>query len=466
MSSTDQQSKTNDSLIFVGFFLLGAIPICVIKWLFPAYPFATIIPPLLIMGLYFLHLIKYYPSANRPERTGDNIYYMGFLFTLVSLGLALYEFSNTPSRGNDLLSDFAIALLTTGLGVLGRVSLTQGDDKDIEGPDITSTIDQFKSDLNRACESMAEFATTTRQILEENRQEQVEQLRKDREEFKRHFTKSLEEMGQVFASAIHEGGRKINAELERLGTSIASEADALSERVSVLNSASDNLTASLNRTMETLDSMPDPEVFMNEKINKIVAPIEKATERMVNILDKQVGWAEQSATTVTKITTTLETLEGSIKEVADSSASSLAKIQAPVEQIVERLSGIHASLTKINQQIGGIPALSETVGQFSQQLAQSVNGVQAFDREVEDLKNRLLATLTALNESLGKTRATQVAVIEQDTEKLSRLAEDRDQLVGNLSESSRQIEECVNTLSTRIEEMSVALLEAARFIRK
>src|SRR5215204_6054768 len=56
----------------------------------------------------------------RPDRLGDNFYYLGFIYTLASLSAALIQLRSEPQI-EELLGNFGIALITTVVGVAGRV---------------------------------------------------------------------------------------------------------------------------------------------------------------------------------------------------------------------------------------------------------------------------------------------------------------------------------------------------------
>ena len=70
------------------------------------------------------------------ERAGDNLYYLGFLFTLVSLihaliHLFMLESRDTPldERTYILIGNFGVALLSTIAGILGRLILHDGSEE-------------------------------------------------------------------------------------------------------------------------------------------------------------------------------------------------------------------------------------------------------------------------------------------------------------------------------------------------
>src|SRR5436305_3151905 len=60
----------------------------------------------------------------RDDQSGDNIYYMGFLFTLTSLGVSLYQFSASRAA-EEIVQNFGIAIGSTIAGIGLRVIFNQ-----------------------------------------------------------------------------------------------------------------------------------------------------------------------------------------------------------------------------------------------------------------------------------------------------------------------------------------------------
>lgn len=73
----------------------------------------------------------------RYDQVGDNCYYLGFIYTLMSLGIALYLIQGNVTAGRqvtEIIRDFGVALSTTLVGIVLRVFLNQlrEDPHDIE----------------------------------------------------------------------------------------------------------------------------------------------------------------------------------------------------------------------------------------------------------------------------------------------------------------------------------------------
>ena len=60
----------------------------------------------------------------RDDQSGDNLYYMGFLFTLTSLGAALMHFS-AARAAEEIVRNFGIAITSTIVGIALRVLFNQ-----------------------------------------------------------------------------------------------------------------------------------------------------------------------------------------------------------------------------------------------------------------------------------------------------------------------------------------------------
>src|ERR1700679_1237765 len=81
-----------DQILFFGFFAAGTVSIWTLKLLGINQYIVTAVP-LALMAIYALIAIVTKRYRVREDRVGDNIYYLGFLFTLVSLAYALYVYS-------------------------------------------------------------------------------------------------------------------------------------------------------------------------------------------------------------------------------------------------------------------------------------------------------------------------------------------------------------------------------------
>src|SRR6202521_4349286 len=107
----------------MGFVLTGSAYIVLAK-LRGIGPFYVTFVPVGTMLTYALLISLARGLRLRDDQTGDNLYYMGFLFTLTSLGVSLYQFTATRAA-EEIVQNFGIAIGSTITGIGLRVIFNQ-----------------------------------------------------------------------------------------------------------------------------------------------------------------------------------------------------------------------------------------------------------------------------------------------------------------------------------------------------
>lgn len=121
-----------------------------------------------LMLIYGFAAFQFRRVRMRPDRLGDNFYYLGFVFTLASLSAALLLIRTTGNI-DDLLGSFGIALFTTIVGVAGRVLFVQmrGDIDEVEDEvrrDLLSASADLRAQLNLTLAEFETFQTGVQQV--------------------------------------------------------------------------------------------------------------------------------------------------------------------------------------------------------------------------------------------------------------------------------------------------------------
>ena len=178
-------SPESDRVFFFGFFLVGAAWIVLFRTFEWSQWVVTGIPCSL-MGAYA------YTSWDREEKrpkyafAGDNLYYLGFLYTLTSLAHALVVFDPEEAGTETIITNFGIAIATTILGMALRVLMGQRTDETVETVDeevrtglgdaarrlrgeIEFTVDEFRGFRERTQEALDEALSEVRAQLAEAR---------------------------------------------------------------------------------------------------------------------------------------------------------------------------------------------------------------------------------------------------------------------------------------------------------
>jgi hypothetical protein len=182
----------------------------------------------------------------RPDRLGDNFYYLGFIYTLASLSAALLQMRRGAAI-DDLLGSFGIALFTTIIGVAGRVLFVQmrGDIDEVEDEvrkDLLNTSADLRAQLNL---TLAEFET--------------------------------------FQTGVQQAARKAAEQ------SITAAQDAISNISRVANAAAENIDRAFAREAEKLHSFEQAASRIEHGLKQLTSDLNDRVYDLADSIDRMVG---------------------------------------------------------------------------------------------------------------------------------------------------------------------------------
>jgi hypothetical protein len=177
----------------------------------------------------------------RPDRLGDNFYYLGFVFTLASLSAALVLLRG---GGNiqDLLGSFGIALFTTIVGVAGRVLFVQmrGDIDEVEDEvrrDLLSASADLRAQLSLTLAEFETFHTGVQQAAQKAAEESVGAAQDAISQISRVAKASAENIDRAFQTeedrvdVIRQSTSKIETKLGNIAADLNDRFDEFSDRL-------------------------------------------------------------------------------------------------------------------------------------------------------------------------------------------------------------------------------------------
>lgn len=137
MQSDSFSDVTGATVSFVVAFVVGTALMILCRILFPFTPVANLslgsmlstAVAVVVLILYGWYACRKSPRWETMARTGDDLYYLGLLFTLVSLIYSLIVLfilgapGDAVDRTHELIGSFGVALISTVTGILGRVIL-------------------------------------------------------------------------------------------------------------------------------------------------------------------------------------------------------------------------------------------------------------------------------------------------------------------------------------------------------
>jgi hypothetical protein len=313
-SFKDRLSDSLDKWLFVGCFVGGAFLILLTKSLL----FNVLVPVGVGVAVLVLYAVSAWRSPRfrlREDRAGDSAYYLGFLFTLVSLSYALWEFGRGGQNLDRIISSFAVALATTIAGLVVRVMFQQLREDPYEYEEegrlaLAEASQQLKTQVLSAIEDISAFRTRLHQELNES----SDAAASSRRQF-----------------------NKLDAVLER---TISSEED-IREKQRAMAANVLTVLASTNAAVASLHG----DVLANRKA---VADLTSSTKASVSAVDafapRVLGAAKALEKTILAQETQLEGLTRAARE-------SLATVEAANRQLGGAVSASSNAITAIHKEV-------------------------------------------------------------------------------------------------------------------
>ncbi|WP_181706185.1 hypothetical protein [Chthonobacter rhizosphaerae] len=159
-----------DALVFIAFVALGAFYILIAKTAGIPAGWVTFVP-VAIMIAYAATVRLAKGLLLRDDQTGDNLYYMGFLFTLTSLGVSLWQFT-VSGAAEEIVRNFGVAIATTIAGIALRLFMNQmrRDPAEVERVtrlELADAARRVRRELDGTVVEMNHFRRSARQSAEE-----------------------------------------------------------------------------------------------------------------------------------------------------------------------------------------------------------------------------------------------------------------------------------------------------------
>ena len=328
--------------------------------------FAAIIAAGVVLALAVYYMLN---DEDAPEEEGDNVYYLGLLFTLISLMFALVELFGDDTdvvRSSEniraLLENFGIALTSTVVGIVGRVAVQNWQragsaerPEFVEEPAVPALppagaspqdlerfnrhqLGRIARDLTQGANALARF----HRIVRSHACDTKDFLRNHSEVLKQEsvaFEDTLQRNAETFAQKLKtQSENTFDAVGDSLGTT-AKQAEILLER---LQSVQDGY---LNEVREVTRSFHD-------EIRSASGQSLDALQRNFEVAAKQsLSLAQNASTAHERIGKVFDRLESDLGHASDASAAlgnsadQAAKSTAALELEAEKL---RAALAEVN----------------------------------------------------------------------------------------------------------------------
>jgi hypothetical protein len=431
----------SDKIIFSLFLLAGFVALFSLK--------LTSVSPILVACLAVAGMIAYALLAwhiprvpPRPDRLGDNFYYMGFVFTLASMSAALVDLQGGADVST-LIGSFGIALFSTIAGIAGRVLLQQfrTEVEDIETiirNDLLNATQLLKGQLLSAVNDLESFRLGVKEKVEIQLQETLDDHRRASDEH-------LASLSTIVADL-----------LERLGALFTSHDEALQQ----LNTSTGATVTALHGVVERLDNIRPPADLLDRKLEpvftRIGAVIAGFEETAVADREQQRAWVEavnQIRGTVSDIGRHTSRLRKHSQDMEKATTSGDALVEI-LEQLQRRFEGLVSSIASQEKTVEvAAKAMQDSQHVMAQNSTESQQLLLALQQSVgqavsmlSDASSRLVSDM----EGIANATSRQREIISTGAEDASR--------------ARQQIAEDLEASRTAVIELERAMAQTARTI--
>ena len=385
-----------------------------------------------------------FPTAKREERltAGDNLYYLGLLFTLLSLILALIQLfvlnaeGEVDERAYQLIGNFGIALVSTVAGIVARILLhsgiadhnqdSYGQEEDVSGWSGENTLGdelrRMRTVLRSATDAFSHFNRVTNTLAHDTLTHTASETRKFNEgtvaaasaqlQALRELTEKLssqsERLARHFEQAVSDLRTRLAAEAQRsMDVTVAAWHQAGSDMHSAALKQMEQLYGTLNNQVETICSDVKRLTLATEgawsEMTKLSERILSAG-RQVGTIGPEVGKIIQNSgdanRSMTRFIEQMDAAQRRLNATAEVAASAAQRTIESAEQIQRLEDSVQSQLARVSDATlegyrATIAELSDqTRAQWATDGEEWVNKAKATNQELDRHREAAIQNLS------------------------------------------------------------------------
>ncbi len=416
--------KTPEQYLFFPVFFTGALAILILHSF--SVPQAVVTAfPVALMIFYCAYALWSGRYRFREDRAGDDLYYLGFLFTLVSLGYSLYAFGRLHAIDR-IVSNFGIALSTTIVGLAMRVWLYQLRGDVLEEPELQARID------------LAESANRLKV--------QLSSCIEDMNGFRLQLAQSLTEMIEGAGSKVAAAVQKALDEVREKASGVASAADqalgSLPGHLLNVNQAAARLSLELEHLWQRVENIQAPPDLIQRELTPAIEILSEYARNVEKMNQADQDRASELATSLRTLNSLSEQIQGHFERVAQSAGP----LGERIENTGERLDVLN---DKVNTASESLNAALETLARTAADADAEIRSTRSNRRALEEELGLIRNELTPLARTLSRQGKAAEQRTQAEEERTRRLIETFN-VLGNAAERIREQAEQIARSADRV----------------
>jgi hypothetical protein len=234
---------------------------------------------IMLMSVYVFFVTMVPATKLRTDVAADNVYYLGFLYTLTSLAIAL-----SVDEPDAILANFGVAIVSTLIGIAARVGLNQLriDPTDIEEAsrlELADATRKVRTELEETVRQLVDFRNLSLQVLAEG----YEEVQKNVDSISHNILSSVQELVQESAKPLQELVEKTKTANDEAVNSIAT----VTKSNKALAKSNEDMIAKLEAVNSALDGLSNHYGDTGIIDDKIIRSVHEQLMRVQNQLTEQ-----------------------------------------------------------------------------------------------------------------------------------------------------------------------------------
>ncbi len=373
------------SLVFFLFAVSGVVTLIFIKSINNEFGhFVYFVVVLSFMATYFLINMSDFAGLKlRYDHLGDNLYYLGFVYTLGTLGYTLFKFNGDVDNIYGVVSSFGIALSSTVLGVVLRIVAHQlhVDPHEVEDAvrsDLADLTSRLRGALDIVVRDMTIFGDETRQVISELQTEVSNDIRKNVETLVAASTRVVESVDRSF--------------------------EVFTENTTKVNQLSDKTVQVLAALVQKIEEIHAPADIIERNLIPATAQIVEIVALMRTVSHQVTEQAESLEKVTEAMNASITTVHEQVHTI--SGAANQQEIANRVTLAANALRDMTQSVTAIRDQMQNL-VVSEhkAVSELREEYGRSISNIrehnEAVKRELDRFRSLTAETQEALIDLAG-----------------------------------------------------------------
>src|SRR5215467_11483154 len=326
------------ALVFMGFVAAGCSYIMLAKLAGVGQFYVTFVPVATMLA-YALLIYLARGLRLRDDQSGDNLYYMGFLFTLTSLGVSLYQFT-AARAAEEIVQNFGIAIGSTIAGIGLRVIFNQmrRDPVEVERMmrlELAEAARRVRRELDSTVVEFGHYRRSAQQAAADSFNHVTEKF----DEIVARFLASLEDTTAKLAGPLEAASRRsgdaIAEATKTIGATLGASAQQLEAETDKLSIRAGAIAIALEQVIAKLRALQTPDRVIEVRLEPLTHSLTQAVDRFAAQSDGQavtIRAALQEANVATR--ESIELIAAAREEFGATAVSNRAALEAASKAVV------------------------------------------------------------------------------------------------------------------------------------